>query len=165
MRRGLAAVAVLTAVYALALASADPVDLMVGALAAAAVVAVFRRIVMPGQTDAVASPARARLLATPGFVLAVLRDIAAGTWDVALVVCHLRPLRSPGIVAVPIGARTPRGVVVTALVATLSPGEFLVDVDRDRGVLLMHVLDASDPDAVRARHRDFYERYQRGVFP
>ncbi len=31
--------------------------------------------------------------------------------------------------------------------------------------MLMHVLDATDPDAVRARHDEFYDRYQRAVFP
>jgi multisubunit Na+/H+ antiporter MnhE subunit len=31
--------------------------------------------------------------------------------------------------------------------------------------MLVHVLDASDPDAVRRHHDRFYERYQRMVFP
>jgi hypothetical protein len=31
--------------------------------------------------------------------------------------------------------------------------------------MLFHVLDASDPDAVRRRYEDFYRRYQRSVFP
>jgi hypothetical protein len=29
----------------------------------------------------------------------------------------------------------------------------------------VHVLDASDPEAIRARHHDAYERRQRRVFP
>jgi multisubunit Na+/H+ antiporter MnhF subunit len=39
---------------------------------------------------------------------------------------------------------------VTALAASLSPGSVLVDIDWDRRDLLMHVIDASDPDGVRA---------------
>ena len=31
--------------------------------------------------------------------------------------------------------------------------------------MYLHVLDASDPDAIRAAHADLYERYQRKVFP
>ncbi|MDP9369920.1 MAG: hypothetical protein M3Q03_16890 [Chloroflexota bacterium] len=32
-------------------------------------------------------------------------------------------------------------------------------------MLLIHVLDATDPDAVRAEHERFYRRFQRHVFP
>jgi multicomponent Na+:H+ antiporter subunit E len=31
--------------------------------------------------------------------------------------------------------------------------------------MLLHVLDAADPDAVRRHHAAFYERHQRSVFP
>jgi multisubunit Na+/H+ antiporter MnhE subunit len=99
------------------------------------------------------------------FAVAVARDVAVGTWEVALVTLHLRPLHNPGIVAIPIGERSPVGISVTALVMTLSPGEFLVDVDWEREVMLMHVIDATDPEAVRRTHEEFYSRYQKKVFP
>jgi multisubunit Na+/H+ antiporter MnhE subunit len=41
-----------------------------------------------------------------------------------------------------------------------APDEYPVDVDHDRGVLIVHVLDASDPDGVRDRHRESYESHQ-----
>jgi hypothetical protein len=31
--------------------------------------------------------------------------------------------------------------------------------------MLLHVIDASDPDEVRRRHQVFYDRFQRKVFP
>jgi multisubunit Na+/H+ antiporter MnhE subunit len=31
--------------------------------------------------------------------------------------------------------------------------------------MLIHVIDASDPDAFRKDREDFYRRYQRKVFP
>jgi len=31
--------------------------------------------------------------------------------------------------------------------------------------MLFHVIDASDPDAVRVHFNRFYQRYQRPVFP
>ena len=80
-------------------------------------------------------------------------------------VLHLRPLASPGIVAVPIGERTPTGVAVWAVVTGLPPGSFFVDVDRERGVALIHVLDARNPEAFREEQEDFYRRYQSKVFP
>jgi multicomponent K+:H+ antiporter subunit E/multicomponent Na+:H+ antiporter subunit E len=99
------------------------------------------------------------------FTAAVLADVAGGTWDVSLRVMHVRPVRRPGFIRVPLGPRSDRGAAVSALVTTLSPGTVLVDIDWERRDLLLHVIDASDPDALRARHQRFYDRYQRRVFP
>jgi multicomponent Na+:H+ antiporter subunit E len=77
----------------------------------------------------------------------------------------VRPLRRPGVVAIPIGARSPTGVAATALAVTLSPGEVFVDLDAEGEHMLVHVLDAGDPEATRRRYARFYERYQRQVFP
>lgn len=63
------------------------------------------------------------------------------------------------------GDRSPAGVVAPPLMLTLAPGEFLVDLDWEGRVMLIHVLDASDLEDVRHRHAVFYERYQRAVFP
>jgi multisubunit Na+/H+ antiporter MnhE subunit len=41
----------------------------------------------------------------------------------------------------------------------------LVEVDNERQAMLFHVIDASDPDAVRDHLDRFYQRYQRRVFP
>ncbi len=164
MTRGLVSVALVTVVYLLALASVHPLDVLVGGVVAFGLVAGLRRFLFTGEAGRLADLPR-RTLALFPYMVAVLWDITKGTWQVALVVLHLRPLACPGIVAIPIGERTEAGIVATSLVATLSPGEFLVDVDYERGVILMHVLDASDPEAVRARHDDFYRRYQRAVFP
>ncbi len=106
-----------------------------------------------------------RVVAFFPFALAVFWEIVAGTWEVALVTLHLRPLRNPGIVEVPIGERTPSGVAAWAVVTGLPPGSFFVDVDRERDVVLIHLIDASDPDAFRRHQEEFYRRYQRKVFP
>jgi multisubunit Na+/H+ antiporter MnhF subunit len=79
------------------------------------------------------------------FSFAVFWEVVVGTWEVTLVTLHLRPLKSPGIVEVPIGERTPTGVAVWAVVTGLTPGTFFVDVDRERGVVLIHVIDAGAP--------------------
>lgn len=160
----IAAVLPLTLVYALALASFAPWDLLAGLLISTALLVATRGLKLGGGTGE-APPLGGRLVRFPVLCLAVGREIVVGTWQVALVVTRLRPLREPGIVAVPIGERSPSGVAVSALAVTLSPGEVFVDVDEQRQVMLLHVLDASDPDAVRRRLDDFYRRYQRRVFP
>ena len=168
MTRELLGVVLLALVYALTLASADPLDLLAGLVFGAAGVMAQRRLRSVERTDEEegrAPPLPARVLAFPLFVGGLLADVARGTIDVALRTLHLRMVERPGIVLVPIEERTRLGVAVSALATTLSPGSLLVDVDWQRRAMLIHVIDASDPDAVRALHRRFYERYQRRVFP
>jgi multisubunit Na+/H+ antiporter MnhE subunit len=66
---------------------------------------------------------------------------------------------------VPIGDRSKFGVVVTGITTSLAPGSILLDVDWDRNLMLVHVIDASDPDQIRADMQKLYDRYQRKVFP
>lgn len=166
MRRAAFCVGLLTLVYALVLASLHPWDLLMGVTVSCALYLAARGYLFGDEPDdAAAGSLLWRVAAFFPFAAAVVRDVVVGTWEMALVTLHLRPLERPGIVAVPIGERTPTGIAVTALVMTLSPGEFLVDVDWERGVMLMHVIDASDPGGIRRSHERFYERYQRRVFP
>lgn len=159
MSRTLARIAVLTLVYALALGSFDGFDLLFGALLATGL------LLAVGERPAPIGGLGRRLVALPGLVGAVLRDIVVGTWQVAGVVLGWRELRRPGIVAVPFGDRTPNGAIVTGFVTTLAPGEFLVDIDWEHRRMLFHILEADDPDAVRERFADFYRRHQRHVAP
>ena len=154
----------LTGIYAMVLGSADPIDLLAGALLSVALLLAFRGFVLRDAPPPGISTARSVVAFFP-FAAAVAWDILAGTWTVFRVVLHLRPLSHPGIVLVPIGDRTPTGVAVSALATTVSPGTFLVDVDWERRVMLIHSIDASDPDAVRESLQRFYDRYQRYVFP
>jgi multisubunit Na+/H+ antiporter MnhE subunit len=162
--RLLVSTVLLTVVYALAVASTDPWDVATGAVLALGLTAALRPLVFAG-------PGRP-LRTLPGSLWALLalagiaaRDILTGTWQVALVVLHLRPLASPGIVAVPLGERTRLGTAVSGLLLSIAPGEYLVDVDWERRRMLVHVIDASDPDAIRERLQRIYERHQRKVFP
>ncbi len=162
MTRYVAAVALLTLVYALALGSFDPLDLLFGALLSAVLVLFSRGFVFgedPGPS------VLGRAAAFGPFAFAVFWEILRGTWEVSLVTLHLRPLAEPGILAVPIGGRTPSGVSAWAVVVGLPPGSFFVDVDEEQDVALIHVLDASDPEAFRREQEDFYRRYQSKVFP
>lgn len=154
----------LVAVYLLTLGSLHPLDLALGAVLAVALLHTLRGFRGPAAEGAGGS-VLGRMAAFPVFAAAVVADIVRGTVEVSLVVLGRRPLVAPGIVEVPIGERTPAGVAVSALATTLSPGAVLMDVDWERRVMILHVLDASDPEAVRAEHQRLYERRQRAVFP
>ena len=170
MTRYVVAIVALTLVYALALASFHPWDLVIGACLSAALLFASRWFVFGVDGEGLRPVSRrlallGRVAAFVPFSAVVLRDIVVGTWEVSLVTLHLRPLVKPGIVAVPIGDRTPTGVAVWAVVTGLPPGSFFVDVDRERGVALIHIVDARDPEAFREQQEEFYRRYQSKVFP
>lgn len=154
----------LTLIYAFVLASFHPWDLVMGAVFSGTFLYVFRGFLFGGGPGP--SPGfLGKLAALPLFLAASVWDVVKGTVDVALVVLHVRPLESPGIIRVPIEDRSPTGLAVSATETTLSPGTYLVDVDPERGVWLIHALDAADPEAVRKDRHEFYERYQKRVFP
>lgn len=149
----------LAGLYLLALASTAPGDIAAAVVVAAAALAIARRAPSAG------GGGLRSLLALPRFVLVTLADVATGTWEMALAVLGARSTDAAGFVEIPIEPRTPAGAITSALASSLSPGEVLLDIDAERGVIVMHVFDASDPDAIRERHARGYERHQRRAFP
>jgi multisubunit Na+/H+ antiporter MnhE subunit len=91
-------------------------------------------------------------------------DIMKGTWAVALTTLGIRPLRQPGIVTLPIGQHSPYGVGPVGFFVTLSPGSFLVEVDWDAREMLVHVVDASNPEAVRKDAEKYYRLWEYGNY-
>lgn len=162
MKRASFAVLFLTGIYVMVLASFHPWDLFFGVVVSGALVYGFRSFVFGGRPDPLTGLA-GRAAAFFPFVVAVVWDVLKGTWEVALITLHIKPLVEPGVVKLPVGERTPTGVAVLGLVTTLSPGAFLIEANDE--FMLIHVIDASDPDAFREEREDFYRRYQRKVFP
>jgi multisubunit Na+/H+ antiporter MnhE subunit len=160
MRR-LPPVILLALVYCLAVGSVRPLDLAMGVLVGYLVLRALRLALEPVPLGEFVR----RAAAFPAFAWAVLLEVATGTVQVTLIVLGLRPPASAGIVAVPLDERTRTGVAVSAFALTLSPGEVLVEIDWESRQMLVHAVDARDPQALRARHRRLYERYQRPVFP
>ena len=164
MRRYVLAALVTGGVYVAILGSTDPVDLAIGVAVAAVVLVVARHAIFDPDPPEF-PPLWRRAVALVPWLLAIARDVLRGVFQVARASLHRRHPPRAGVIAVPIGDRSTAGIAASALTATLSPGEVLVDVDLDKGVMYLHVLDASDPDAVRASHQDIYERHQRKVVP
>jgi multisubunit Na+/H+ antiporter MnhE subunit len=71
-----------------------------------------------------------------------------------------RAFGAPGFVEIPREGRTPGDVAVWGVLTGEAPDEIPVDVEEERGVLIVHLLDGSDPDAVRERHARLYRRWQ-----
>jgi len=65
----------------------------------------------------------------------------------------------PGIIAVPLDARTDAEITLLANLLTLTPGTLSIDVSDDRKVLYMHAMYIhEDPEAVRRSIKDGFER-------
>ncbi|MEU4480122.1 Na+/H+ antiporter subunit E [Micromonospora sp. NPDC023966] len=89
-----------------------------------------------------------RLRPGPLLVLAVtfVGELVSASLHVAAVA--LRPGYRPrgAIIAVPLRVRTDLNLALTAEVISLVPGTLILEVDRDRGVLYVHVLDVRGPE-------------------
>lgn len=163
MTRYIFACLLLTAVYLLTLASLHPWDIAIG-FGFSALIIFAVRMTWGGSSGGVI-PLLSRIFWFFPFLFQVAKLMTIGTWNVALMVLHIRPVARLGVVAIPIGDRTPQGVAVTSLVDTLSPGSVLVDIDWEEGVMLFHILEDNEVDEVRDSYQRFYDRYQRRVFP
>lgn len=138
-------------------------NLLVATVITGAVMATFRRQVVPRPLPSIGLSLHL-IIYSPVLFWYLLIDILKGTYQVVMITLGLRPLRKPGIVKLPIGAHSPYGVGPVGFFVTLSPGSFLVNVDWDEGIMLVHVLDASDPDAVRKDAEKYYRLWEYGTY-
>ncbi|MGY0793741.1 Na+/H+ antiporter subunit E [Azospirillum argentinense] len=100
-----------------------------------------------------------------GYLLVVAWDIVVSNVQVAYLVLFRRgdTLRSR-FVTVPLDLRTPEAVAMLAGTITMTPGTVSADTSADGRALLVHCLEADDPDAVIAQIKDRYERRLKEIF-
>lgn len=99
------------------------------------------------------------------FILVFLWDIVVANVSVAKIILFKRneDMR-PTWVTVPLDLRSPEAITVLAGTITMTPGTVSADVAADGRSLLVHCLDAADPDAVRDDIKQRYERRLREIF-
>lgn len=155
-------VVVLTTIYLLALTSLKPGDVLVGLVLSTLVVFVARRV--SSSTSDRGRSLRHRLAGIPALIGGTLVDLAKGTWDTTR--CLLGGgLPHGGLVEVPIPPSGPGAAAAWGIRVGFVPDTVVVEIDERKGTMLLHVLDARDPEAVAAAQLDSYERRQRRVFP
>jgi multicomponent K+:H+ antiporter subunit E len=99
------------------------------------------------------------------FILIVLWDIVVANVSVAKIILFKRNQdMRPTWVTVPLDLRSPEAITVLAGTITMTPGTVSADVAADGSSLLVHCLDATDPDAVRDDIKQRYERRLREIF-
>lgn len=146
--------AALAAVYLLVLTSVAPGDLLIGGVLGLAVAFAVR----PRRPGGAAAPAPA--LVRVGAAAVVLADTAVemvrGSWRVVRFCLGARS--TPGLVEIPRSGRSRMQVGLWGVLTGEAPDEVPVDVDETRDVLIVHLIDSDDPEAVRARHARSHQR-------
>lgn len=113
-------------------------------------------------------PERPRIRNVPaivGYGLVVLWDIVVANGQVAWLVLFRRGdrLRSC-FVEIPLDLRTPEAIAVLAGTITMTPGTVSADLSSDGRSLLVHCLDAADPDDIVASIKSRYEKRLMEIF-
>ncbi|ARE83467.1 pH adaption potassium efflux system protein PhaE [Roseovarius sp. EC-HK134] len=113
-------------------------------------------------------PNRPRLSSLPRiveFVLVVLWDICVANVQVAMIILFKANANTkPAWITIPLDLRTPEAITVLAGTITMTPGTVSSDLSADGRSLLVHCLDAPDPDAVRDDIKARYERRLKEIF-
>lgn len=148
-------IAVLTATFAMTVASLAWQDLVTGFVLGSLLLFVFRRWVVPDPLPGNRFVLRA-FVNFPRLVWMVVDEVIRSTWLVATIVVGLRPLAHPGILKVPMYDHSERAVAIVAFLVTLTPGSFVIAFDWDERVMLIHYVDISDPDQLRAQVNRYF---------
>lgn len=92
------------------------------------------------------------------YVAIVFFDIIVANFEVAKLILFRRnrDLRSHWLV-IPLELRSPEAITALAGTISLTPGTVTSDIAADGRSLLVHILDAADPDAAVARIKSRYE--------
>ncbi|MTW18755.1 Na+/H+ antiporter subunit E [Rhodoplanes serenus] len=99
------------------------------------------------------------------YIAVVAWDILVSNVQVAwLVLFRSGPRLRSVLVTVPIDLPHPTAITVLTGTITMTPGTVSADVAADGRAVLVHCLDADDPDAVVHQIKDRYERRLKEIF-
>ncbi|HMP75163.1 MAG TPA: Na+/H+ antiporter subunit E [Kiritimatiellia bacterium] len=95
---------------------------------------------------------------TIGFIVYFLKEMIVSSARVAWDVITPTHYNRPGILAIPLSAKTDLEITLVANLITLTPGTLSLDVSPDRSTLYIHAMFAEDPEAIRRDIKDGLER-------
>ncbi len=88
------------------------------------------------------------------YIVEVVRANLRVAFDVVTPTSYARP----GVVAVPLEARTDAEITLLSNLITMTPGSLSIDVADDRSVIYVHAMFVEDPDELRRQIKDDLER-------
>jgi multicomponent K+:H+ antiporter subunit E len=99
------------------------------------------------------------------YCLLVIYDIIVANIEVAwIILTKSNNQIKPAWIEVPLELRTPEAITLLAGTITLTPGTVSADLSNTGRSLLVHALDAPDPDAVRDEIKQRYEARLMEIF-
>ncbi len=106
------------------------------------------------------NPYTGRVSRALGFTAFFLWELVIANIRIAYDVLTPRHHMKPGIVAIPLDAKTDAEITLLANFITLTPGTLSLDVSEDRRLLYIHAMyiTGGDPDTVRADVKGGFER-------
>ena len=105
----------------------------------------------------------------PLTILRLMLRVAADSWrsNWAVIRLLLSPSsrkHPPAFVHIPLQLRDPNGLAVLAMIVCITPGTAWAEISRDRSILLLHVLEADDPQSIIDDIKARYERPLMEIF-
>jgi multicomponent Na+:H+ antiporter subunit E len=99
-----------------------------------------------------------RIVKIVEFGLFIAWDMLVANIRVAYDVLSVKHRMRPAFLAIPLDARTDAEIVLLANLISLTPGSLSLDVSPDRRILYVHSMNAGDPEQVRRRLKEGFER-------
>lgn len=93
-----------------------------------------------------------------GFTVYFLRELLVSTARVTYDVLTPRHHMRPGIIALPLDARTDTEILILSSLITLTPGSLSLDISPDRKVLYVHEMYVRDASDAREQLKNGLER-------
>lgn len=110
-------------------------------------------------------PDEMRLVPMLKYIVLVCWDILVANVQVAwIILTKSNADMKPNWVIIPLELKSPEAITILAGTITLTPGTVSADLSNEGHSLLVHALDAEDPDAVRDEIKERYERRLLEIF-
>ena len=99
------------------------------------------------------------------YIIIVVWDIIVANIEVAwIILTKPNSKLQPAWVEVPLDLKTPEAITILMGTITLTPGTVSADLSNEGNSLLVHALDAADPQAVCDEIKNRYERRLKEIF-
>ncbi len=97
--------------------------------------------------------------------LRVMADSVLSNWQVLRIILRPGLQRHPSaFVHIPLQLRDPNALAVLATIVCITPGTAWAELALDRSMLLLHVLEVQDPQAIIAHVKTHYEKPLMEIF-
>jgi multicomponent Na+:H+ antiporter subunit E len=92
------------------------------------------------------------------FLIYYFRELLVSTWEVTQALFSHQATLKPGIIALPLTAKTDLEIVLLNNLLIFTPGTLGVHLSEDRSILYVHIINVPDADAARQKIKSGLER-------